>query len=140
MSESFIKKWHGPIYNKKVRIEDLPTVQCLTVKSLLRQINVKHIDIWILDIEGAEESALIGTDFKEVQINAIAMECDEHNIEKNKRKTDIIEANGFKCQLVERNCMCRNLNYNPSAAPVKSMLKMFDGNKRSKAYNVTAVV
>jgi hypothetical protein len=27
MSESFIKKWHGPIYNKRVSIDDLPTVQ-----------------------------------------------------------------------------------------------------------------
>jgi len=40
--------------------------------------NVKHIDIWILDTEGAEESVLRGTDFNEVFINAVAMECDEH--------------------------------------------------------------
>ncbi len=40
--------------------------------------NVKHVDIWILDTEGAEESVLRGTDFNEVHINAVAMECDEH--------------------------------------------------------------
>lgn len=121
-------------------MEDLPTVQCLTVKSLLRQLNVRHIDIWVLDIEGAEESALRGTDFTEVQINAIAMECDEHDLIKNKRKTDIIEANGFRCQLVERNCMCKNKNYNPSSAPIKSVLKIFLGNNQYKTYNITANV
>ena len=30
MTESFIKKWHGPIYNGKVKIEDLPTTQCVS--------------------------------------------------------------------------------------------------------------
>jgi hypothetical protein len=63
MTPSFMKKWHGKVYNNKTKIEDLPTVQCLPVKSLLRLLNVKHIDIWILDVEGAEESVLQGTDF-----------------------------------------------------------------------------
>ena len=66
----------------QTRIEDLPTVQCLTVKLLLRQLGVTHVDIWILDTEGAEESVLRGTDFREVHFNAVAMECDEHDITK----------------------------------------------------------
>lgn len=84
-----------------------------------------------------------GTDFSAVRINAIAMECDEHDISKNARKTDIIEANGFKCQLVERNCMCKNKNYQPPpAAPTKSLLKKFDGVKMSSknAYKADAIV
>lgn len=140
MSPAFLKKWHGRIYNNKTRIEDLPTVQCLPVKALLRELRVTHIDIWILDVEGAEESALRGTNFNEVRINAIAMECDETDIEKNARKTDIIEAQGFKCQLVERNCMCKNNLYQAVTAPVKSALRMFDGNSWSKVYNTTAVI
>ena len=48
------------------------------MQALLREMNVKHIDIWILDTEGAEESVLRGTDFNEVNVNAVAMECDEH--------------------------------------------------------------
>lgn len=140
MSPSFMKKWHGKIYNNKTKIEDLPTVQCLTVKSLLRELNVKVIDIWILDTEGAEESVLRGTDFTAVTFNAIAMECDEHDVEKNRRKTDIIEAAGFKCALIERNCMCKNDKYTPSASTSKSLLRKFDGNKRSQAYNSTIYI
>jgi hypothetical protein len=134
MTPSFLKKWHGKIYNNKTRIEDLPTVQCLPVKLLLRQLNVHHIDLWILDLEGAEESALRGTDFNEVHFNVVAMECDDHDISKNQRKTDILEANGFKCTLVERNCMCRHKTFRPSASAQKSELKMWDGQKWAKKY------
>ena len=134
MAPSFIKKWHGKVYNNKTRIEDLPTVQCLPVKLLLREINVKHIDIWILDTEGAEESVLLGTDFNEVRFNAVAMECDEHDHEKNFRKTSILERNGFKCELIERNCMCKHKEYQPRSAPTKSMLRKWDGNKWADTY------
>jgi hypothetical protein len=74
MTPSFLKKWHGPIYNKKISIDSLPTVQCLPAKNLLRELHVTHVDIWILDVEGAEESVLKGTDFKAVRFNAVAME------------------------------------------------------------------
>ena len=134
MTPSFLKKWHGKIYNNKTRIEDLPTVQCLQVKLLLRQLNVKHIDLWILDTEGAEESVLLGTDFNEIHFNAVAMECDEHDETKNKRKMNILENNGFECRMVERNCMCKHKDFVASAAPVKSALRKWDGNKWSKVY------
>ena len=134
MTPSFMKKWHGKIYNNKTRIEDLPTVQCLSVRLLLRELNVHHVDLWILDLEGAEESALRGTDFADVHFNVVAMECDDHDISKNQRKTDILEANGFKCTLIERNCMCRHKNFQASAAPEKSELKMWDGQKWAKKY------
>lgn len=127
MSESFLKKWHGPIYNKRVSIDDLPTVQCLPVKTLHRHLGLKHVDLWILDVEGAEESVLKGTDFSAVRINAVAMECDEHDIAKNERKTSILEANNFKCNLVDRNCMCLHNDFKPSEAPTKSKLKRWNG-------------
>ena len=129
MTPSFLKKWHGPIYNGKVKIEDLPTTQCVPVRKLLKELNVHHIDVWILDTEGAEESVLRGTDFSEVHINSVAMECDEHDLQKNARKTDILEANGFKCQLVERNCMCKNKDFRARSAPKRSDMKRWDGNK-----------
>eukprot|EP01041_Mallomonas_annulata_P001473 gene1473-2834_t len=134
MTPSFIKKWHGKIHNNITKIEDLRVVQCIPVKKLLNEINVKHVDIWILDVEGAEESVLLGTDFNTVHFNAVAMECDAHDIQKNSRKTDILEANGFKCQLVERNCMCRHEQYRPSASKEKTVLKMYDGKAWSKTY------
>jgi FkbM family methyltransferase len=140
MSPSFIKKWHKNFYNNRTKLEDLPTVQCVTVKALLRELHVDHIDIWILDTEGAEESVLRGTDFSAVNINAVAMECDEHDFQKNARKTDILEANGFKCILIERNCMCKNNKHQASSAPEKSVLRKWDGVKWSSNYTASASI
>ena len=117
MPPAFLSYWNPKISSGEIKLEDLPAVQCVTAKSLLRELHVHHIDIWVLDVEGAEESVLKGTDFSKVRINAIAMECDTHDIPKNKRKTDIIESHGFECTLVQRNCMCRNLLHKTSAAP-----------------------
>ena len=88
---------------------------------------MKHVDIWVLDTEGAEESVLKGTDFTSVRFNAVAMECDEHDTIRNKRKTDILENNNFKCTLIERNCMCKHNDYVPSSAATKSRLKRDNG-------------
>ena len=164
MAPSFIKKWHGRIYNNKTRVEDLPTVQCLPVKLLLRELHVKHINLWfglssilsiyhtaaaagfimhfhcysrILDTEGAEESVLRGTDFDAVQFDAVAMECDEHDVQKNERKTSILESHGFKCQLIERNCMCKHERYVPSSAKSLSVLQKWDGQKWTQTYQQT---
>ena len=139
MTPSFIKKWHGKIYNNRTSIDELPTVQCLPVKYLLRELNIKHIDLWILDTEGAEESVLKGTDFDAVHFSAVAMECDEHDISKNERKTNILEANGFKCTLVERNCMCQNKDFVPSSSSAKSELKKWDGFKWSSTYQKASI-
>jgi hypothetical protein len=134
-----MKKWHGKVFNNITKVSDLPTVQCLPVKKLLKEINVKHIDIWILDVEGAEESVLSGTDFTTVHINAVAMECDEHDISKNERKTSILERNGFKCMLIERNCMCKHEDFQPSVSPNSlTVLKKWNGSKWTEQYNSSA--
>lgn len=134
MTPSFLKKWHGKVYRNITKVEDLPAVQCVPVKQLMKQINVHHIDIWVLDTEGAEESVLRGTDFQELHVNAVAMECDEHDLSKNARKTDILEANGFKCHLIERNCMCKHNDYTPKSAPTKSELRKWNGHSWTGGY------
>jgi hypothetical protein len=55
------------------------------------------------------------------------MECDEHDVEKNDRKMKILEANGFSCGVVDRNCMCKHKDFIASASPTKSMLKRWNG-------------
>ena len=138
MSESFLKKWHGKVYNKITPIDSLPTVQCLPVKHLLRELNIKHIDIWILDTEGSEESVLSGVDFDKIHYNAVAMECDYHDVEKNDRKMSLLENHGFECNTIERNCMCKHKDYKPSANPnPKTELKKFNGRDRSVGYSNT---
>jgi hypothetical protein len=74
------------------------------------------------DVEGAEQSVLEGTDFQQLDVSAVVMECDRHDEEKDRRKRDILEANGFECQEVERNCFCKHVSFTPSAMPAESQL------------------
>ena len=62
------------------------------------------------------------------------MECDAHDISKNNRKTDILESNGFKCALIERNCMCIHEKFKPISRKEKSILKKYDGISWSQTY------
>lgn len=57
-----------------------------------------------------------------MDISAVVMECDHHDEEKDQKKRDILEANGFECQEVERNCFCKHVGFVPSAMPVDDML------------------
>jgi len=81
---------------------------------------------------------LKGTDFSTVHFDVVAMECDEHDVQKNERKTSILESNGFKCQLIERNCMCKHDQYVPSSAKHLSVLQKWDGQKWTQTYQTTS--
>jgi len=111
-------------------VETLPAVQCMTVKKLLKEVHINHVDIWILDVEGSEESVLKGVDFAEVRFNSIVMECDEYDHVKNSRKMDFVRANGFDCRLIYRNCICKNNLYlNSNSVDVKSDYHIGRGKK-----------
>ena len=120
MSPEFIQKWHPRLHADPTLIQHLPVVQCLPLSTILKQIGVPRIDLWILDTEGAELSVLEGVDFSSVTINTVIMECDSHDPAKNDKKMDLLRNNGFKCELVVRNCMCTHRTFVPSVAPVKT--------------------
>ena len=111
MADSFLEKFHPTIFKNRARVNMLPTVQCLPLKKLLKMLKVEHIDIWVLDVEGAEESVLQGTDFNAVHMNVVAMECHGKDPDKDQRKAAILESNGFSCELVGRNCMCKHKDF-----------------------------
>ena len=117
MSQSFLQKFHSKIYRNITRLEDLRSVQCIKVQRLLSEINVKTIDIWVLDTEGAELSVLQGTDFNAVSIRSIVMECDHTSSQKDAQKIQLLFDNGFTCQQIKRNCFCRHNSFVPSMAP-----------------------
>lgn len=117
MQPDFLKKWHPKLAENASLINELPTVQCLPAKFLFQELGLRHIDVWVLDVEGAEESVLRGMDFNEVFVNIVAMECSNWDPEKNKRKVKLVESHGFQCVQVDRNCMCRNKHFEPRASP-----------------------
>ena len=108
MSDGFIKQWHKELVTDESLINSLPLVNCVPMKSLLKRLSIRVIDIWILDTEGAEESVLLGTDF--TRFNFICMECDSTDPSKNKKKVALIEK-----QKRQRNCMCKRDEFKPSS-------------------------
>jgi hypothetical protein len=117
MTPQFLKKFHNKIYKNITRLEDLATVPCVKVRHLLDEINVKKIDIWILDTEGSELSVLQGTDFEAVKISTIVMECDRSSEERDLDKLNLLRANGYTCEQVMRNCFCKHDSFIPSEVP-----------------------
>jgi FkbM family methyltransferase len=117
MDPKFIEKYHKDLFNNKTSLDDLAKMRCLTVKNLLKSLAVPRIDVWILDVEGAEEDVLLGANFDEVLINAVVMENDGFNPEKDRRKVAILEKNGFSCTQIDRNAFCKHKNFSPSTKP-----------------------
>ena len=117
MDPSFIKRHHPDIYNNKTLLDDLAKMRCLTVKNLFRILALNRIDVWILDVEGAEEEVLLGMDFNRVHVDVIVMENDGHNPTKDQRKLDILVKNQFDCTQIERNVFCKHESFIPSTKP-----------------------
>jgi hypothetical protein len=108
MTPEFLRIHHPDLHYNLTSIDELPVVQGVPMKGLLSLLGVTHIDIWILDVEGAEESVLQGTDFNAITVNAICMECDNSDTAKNERKMNYLREKGYDCEHVnQRNCMCK---------------------------------
>lgn len=113
MTEKFIKDWHGGI-----KQENLIPVKCYPMKDVLRQLHIKHVDIWFLDVEGAEENVLLGTDFSVVKFNAIVMECDNYGgHERNRIKMHYLKKHHYECVHLGMTCFCKHDSYIPSQSP-----------------------
>jgi hypothetical protein len=60
-------------------VDTLPMVPCRRLSSILALFAISHIDLWILDMEGAEMEALNTFDFSAVTVDVIAVELDGSN-------------------------------------------------------------
>lgn len=100
MSEPFLRKWHPKIYKNITKLEDLMTVQCVQLSRLASELHIVNVDVWILDVEGAELSVLQGTNFDELFVKVVVMECDMTDLVRDREKQSILERNHFKCEQV----------------------------------------
>lgn len=115
MPQSIINNYHEPIAKGQIKMEELPTIPCLKFSDILTMLNIHKINIWILDIEGAEESALLGTDFSKLHVDVIVMECDNGDKAKDERKRNILMKNDFTCQQIRNDCACHHKSFKPSS-------------------------
>ena len=67
-------KWFGHLTPEAV--EALPLIPCQPLVPLLAMFHLRHIDLWILDVEGAEASVLSAVDLTRLDIDVIVVESD----------------------------------------------------------------
>jgi hypothetical protein len=76
MDPGFKGQWHNNLVQNPELIDHLPKINCLPMKTLMPILRLTSVDIWVLDVEGAEQLVLRGTDFETFQPKVIVMECD----------------------------------------------------------------
>ena len=80
MSDEFRQSFHKSTlykpYNEWHTIKNIKIIPCLPLRSVLSAINVSHINLWILDVEGAELEVMRTVDFTAVKFDVIAVETD----------------------------------------------------------------
>ncbi len=82
-------------YHPKVNAATLPLVTCRPLSPLLEMFGVAHVDLWILDVEGAELEVLRTFDFTRVSVNVVCAELDEGNPAKDNAVRALLLAAGF---------------------------------------------
>ena len=63
MSANFTKFWYPDLLAANISggLTTYREIACIPLQYILSAIHFRHIDIWVLDVEGAEEKALLGT-------------------------------------------------------------------------------
>lgn len=107
MADTFLKAHHGRLYRDKSLIKTLREVPCFPVRYLLRYLQVRKVDCWVLDTEGSEEAVLNGWNPKSSQVKVFGIECDVHNYAKNERIMKKLQVMGYECTNMDQTCYCR---------------------------------
>jgi len=61
ISANFTEFWYPDLVANISGATTIRDIACVALKYILSAIHVRHTDIWVLDVEGAEEKALLGT-------------------------------------------------------------------------------
>ena len=72
-------------------------IDCMPFTQLMQKHHVSHIDLWVLDVEGAELEVLKTTDLtgKTLQIDILCIELDGNNPSKDAAVVKLLEEHGY---------------------------------------------
>ena len=93
MSPTLRERWWGGVTESDVA--RLPATPCRALSHLLQLFGITHVNLWILDVEGAESSVLAGFDFDAVRVDVVGIELDGTNLEKDEASRAVLRRNGF---------------------------------------------
>ena len=114
-SPGFMKEFHGNDSNG-------PTVACVPIQSIIDSTGLIDIDLFSLDVEGAELIVLMTLDFEITNIRVLMVELDGSNVEKDDAVRKLLVSKGFEpsktsvrtaCRNKEKGCMKNEVFMNP---------------------------
>ena len=104
MTRDYLKLWHPYLLGNPKKVEELQTLLCVPVSSLLNKVGIKHVHLWILDDhlgDGSDTDVLKGLDLKQTTIDVITFHetqsLDDNHSKQNADKVHILEAIGYNC-------------------------------------------
>jgi FkbM family methyltransferase len=92
-------------YWPKADVNSMPLVPCRPLGPLLSMFGVTHIDLWVLDVEGAELEVLKTFDFKAITVDVVCIEQDGGNPEKDKAVRELMKKEGYELDLMNQVCV-----------------------------------
>ena len=94
MSKSFLAQWHP-----NINVKQLPPILCLPFWKIFASpvlVHVRHIDLFSLDVEGAELTALYTFPFDRISVSVWLIEQDQHNVTKNRLVRTLLGMYGYQ--------------------------------------------
>lgn len=98
MSATFKESWKSLHAAGKTQ-----EVQCLPLRDILAEYNIRHIDFFSLDVEGGELMVLQSIDWSKVTVNVILVELDGTNQTKDEDVRQLLKHAGYKWHSRDRN-------------------------------------
>lgn len=132
MRPAFLQKFHpyiyelmrtpgdleGVDYSKVPAAKKILEIPCVPMQDVLDAAKVKHVDLMILDTEGAEYNILQTIDFTRVRFSVIIVESDERFREAGYQAEvqEFLEARGYVCmtKALGRNSWYRHQSFQPT--------------------------
>ena len=118
MEPKFVKRFHK-MYSLTQQSDYLQEVQCMRFADIAKALGLRHIDIWVLDVEGAELQVLQGTDFAELEIDVIIVETVRRDFVASETLLvkELLSRQGYTCQPFHNNEVCARRGFQPSRKP-----------------------
>ena len=90
------ERWWGELLENPDLVEQLPEISCTPLTPILSFCNIPHIDLWVVDVEGAELGVLRTHDFDAIPVHVICAEAMDSEPTKNQAVREFLFENGFK--------------------------------------------
>eukprot|EP00607_Mallomonas_marina_P000187 CAMPEP_0182427978 /NCGR_PEP_ID=MMETSP1167-20130531/20930_1 /TAXON_ID=2988 /ORGANISM="Mallomonas Sp, Strain CCMP3275" /LENGTH=239 /DNA_ID=CAMNT_0024610589 /DNA_START=188 /DNA_END=907 /DNA_ORIENTATION=- len=125
MNHRFLRKFHkylvGVPRERWSSVQNVTAIQCLPMRTILAETRVRHINLFVLDVEGAELSVLDTIDFSAVRFDVICVETEPPGLRPEgflAKVTQLLEKHGYvKIEAIARNNWFRHTSYQLSAMP-----------------------